>query len=372
MFDAELLAAFDSLRARRRPLVIACVVDTQGSTYRKPGAAMLLAPDPDGEDDRFDGLVSGGCLEGDLLEHARAAVSAGHALEVTYDLRDPEADALWGLGLGCAGLIRLLLVPAFPEDEHAPLDMLAACYRERRPARVQWVVGEGGRPGRGAMRVLAGGTEYRWPPDDRWPAGVDASVDADAGARLIAHDGTQILSVPLRPAPRLLVLGGGPDALPVWRFARVMGWDCPVLDHRPAYLAKLHAAGVSDARLCVATEPPPAELLADCDGALVMSHHLDTDAARLAQLAVSRVPWVGLLGPRARRERLLADLPADAAASLAPRLSAPVGLDLGGEGAASIALAAVAQFQAVLAGRPGGHLAGSPGSSCPHTVEFDR
>jgi xanthine/CO dehydrogenase XdhC/CoxF family maturation factor len=162
------------------------------------------------------------------------------------------------------------------------------------------------------------------------------------------------------PLPvRLLVLGGGPDAVPLVRIARELGWYVTVVDHRRAYVERMASAGVDQA-----LETNPAALDAnldpdDFDAAIIMSHHLQSDRAYLRALATSAVPYIGLLGPRARRERLLADLGPNAAA-LAPRIYGPVGLDLGADTPQGIALAVVAEIHAVLKGRSPRHLSGAP------------
>ena len=90
-------------RAPDAPYVLATVIGTSGSSYRKSGAMMLLTPGADPV-----GLVSGGCLEGDLMGHANAVFGDGDRRFVSYDLSEDAAD-LWGLGLGCGGAIEVML-----------------------------------------------------------------------------------------------------------------------------------------------------------------------------------------------------------------------------------------------------------------------
>ena len=99
----DILGAFRMLRETGREGVLASAVHTEGSTYRRAGARMLVLPD-----DRVIGLISGGCLEGDLLEQARSVRDSGKPRIVRYDMR-PEEDIVWGLGLGCAGVVEVLL-----------------------------------------------------------------------------------------------------------------------------------------------------------------------------------------------------------------------------------------------------------------------
>jgi xanthine/CO dehydrogenase XdhC/CoxF family maturation factor len=159
-----------------------------------------------------------------------------------------------------------------------------------------------------------------------------------------------MLYTELRPLPRLLVLGAGQDAVPVVNLADTLGWRVTLVDHRPAYLDRPGFAG-AETRVCA-----PADELADrvplptFAAAIVMSHHLATDRRHLVTLAGSRVPYIGLLGPPGRRDRLLREL-GTAAEGLAARLHGPAGLDIGADSPESIALAILAQIYAQFHGK---------------------
>src|SRR5690606_9297581 len=116
----RIIEAFEAWRQRGESLVLASVYDTLGSTYTKPGHRILIASNGD-----YRGLVSGGCLEGDLAERARAVIDSGMPRAVTYDLRD-DADDVWGLGVGCNGLIRVFLQPLTPDSGFEPFASIAA------------------------------------------------------------------------------------------------------------------------------------------------------------------------------------------------------------------------------------------------------
>ena len=151
----------------------------------------------------------------------------------------------------------------------------------------------------------------------------------------------------IHPTPRVLVLGGGLDAEPVVSMAAELGWLITVVDHRPAYIENNNFRG-ADRKLCIDADLLAQEVELDqFDLAIVMSHHLASDRKYLAQLSTSRVPYIGLLGPKARRRRLLDEL-GECAHDLRGRLHGPAGLDLGGSGPAAIALSIVAQMQQYL------------------------
>lgn len=351
MSTRGILEAYQRWSADGKPLVLVTVVETEGSTYTKAGHRILVAAD--GE---FRGLVSGGCLEGDLAEHARAVLDTGRAQLLTYDLRD-ESDDLWGLGIGCNGLFRVLLQLLSPTQDYAPFGAMAACLQGDAPGVTATVI-ESSDAGlqAGATALCAGGPVRYWQVPPAWEAPLAAACrqSARAGVATLVLEGrhARALVAPLAPLPRLLVLGAGLDAVPLLAMARELGWRVTVADHRPAYLER-GDLGAADEVLSVEPERLEATLApARFTAAIVMSHHLATDRAYLRSLAAHPLPYVGLLGPAARGARLLGEI-GTAAESLRGRLHSPVGLRIGADSPESIALAILGQVHAALKGRTG-------------------
>ncbi|MGD9599050.1 MAG: XdhC family protein [Steroidobacteraceae bacterium] len=313
----RLLPFFADARAAAEPLVLAVVLHTAGSTYSKNGAWMLAA-----RDGRFAGLLSGGCLEADLREHAARVIDSGVAKIVHYDSRGPD-DALWGLGSGCEGAMDILLTRIGPDSGWQPLTAIERALGAGQPCAFGIVTREGA-TGQPLGTIVSG-----------------------------AGHGVDVFNVSIPPPPHVLLLGGGPDALPVAELVRFLGWRLTAVDHRPAYAVPARFPDGTRVIGCAADELPARCDLTRIDAAVVMSHHLDADRAYLAALAPTAVPYVGLLGPQARRERLLGAL-GTRAQPLLPRLRAPVGLDIGAHTPSTIALAIVAEIQAALAGCEGG------------------
>jgi len=299
-------------------------------------------------------LLSGGCLEGDLREHARDVAGTGDARIVSYDLRS-TTDQLFGLGAGCEGAMDILLTRVGPEaDGWEPLTLLATSFRRGNAVRLAFVIGTGGS---GVPLGIA------FPPDEAVPEFVDADerflamhecarkAADNSIVRVPGHD-VELFVARFAPPPRVVLLGGGPDARPVATLGSFLGWRMTVVDHRSTYLVPARFAPDTELVESRAADVAGAVRLDDFAAAVVMSHHLDSDLAYLRALASSAVPYVGLLGPAARREKLLGDLGADAD-KLRTRLRAPVGLDIGGRAPESIALSIVGEVHAVLAGRGG-------------------
>jgi xanthine/CO dehydrogenase XdhC/CoxF family maturation factor len=297
--------------------VLATVVATAGSTYRKPGARMLLMADGSNI-----GLLSGGCLESDLQIHAREVLESGAARAVEYDTRGPD-DILFGLAAGCEGTMRVLLEPAGPLSP-AEAALVAA--------------GRATHLGESASLVMVhNSTRMRlgtYQEDQALPA-------AEASRAFVQR---------LAPPPHLLICGAAPDAQPVVGAARALGWRVSVVDHRPGYLVADRFAG-AELHAVVPTSLRTEIDLARCHAAVVMSHHLPSDEAYLRELAEAAVPaYVGLLGPKARRSRLAQEL-GPLIEKLNGRIRGPVGLDIGATTPEGIALAIIGQIHAWLAGR---------------------
>jgi xanthine/CO dehydrogenase XdhC/CoxF family maturation factor len=337
-----LLPLYERERAAARAFALAVVVRTRGSTYRKPGALMAIAADGS-----YAGLLSGGCLENDLAEHARSVIETGRSRIVTCNTGGSD-DALWGLGVGCEGAMTILLLRIGPQEHWQPLAHLAQSQVERRPTAVGVVV-ESSAPELAMGSVLLGRDE----PGGRRPTAEAREllerVTQAGSPDWLECGGVSLFALPLALPPRLLLLGGGPDASPIVDLGGRLGWNVTVYDHRPSYAKDAHFPAAHRVVLGRPEALPSTLDLGRFEAAVVMAHHLPSDLDYLRALAASPIGYVGLLGPPHRRDRLLADLgaPAD---TLRERLRAPVGLDLGGRTPEAIALSIVAQIHAYLHG----------------------
>jgi len=365
----RLLRAYDEHRAAGRACALASVVDVAGSAYRRPGARMLVT-----EDGQLTGAISGGCLEGDARRRARQTIRQGRPTVVTYDSTDPDDDLQFGSALGCQGVVQILLEPLDFRDPANPLELLrrwsAGVEAAGVVATVFSLAGTEAPAQMGQrLLLLADGTV-----EGSLTASSElyAAILADARAALAAGQpatrhypagaGTvRVCLEMLRPPVRLTVYGAGNDVQPLVRLAAGLGWRVQVVDGRPAQ-AQAARFPEAEAVRVVPLERVGAEA-SDGSFALLMTHNYYYDLAVLRHLLPAAGPYIGLLGPRKKYERLLSELEQDvpdAAARLAGRLHSPIGLNLGAETPEEIALSIVAEIQAVLAGRPAGFLRDSP------------
>jgi xanthine dehydrogenase accessory factor len=351
-----LLPLLDRERAAGNAVAVGVLVHTAGSTYRKAGALMLIAANGD-----YAGLLSGGCLEGDLREHALSVIETGEPRIVSYDLFGPD-DLLWGLGIGCEGAMRILLLRAGPDRDWQPLTHLARALASHTPTAIGIVV-ESTWPELpiGAVALPEGASTSSFPanlsPQARavlaGPPVRSALEESARSGRTCWVEGQaplwKMFALPLTLPPKLLILGAGPDAAPIVDFAARVNWKVTLVDHRPAYADPTHFPMAERVILARPEELGNVVGLKHFAAAVVMSHHLPSDLSYLRTLAETRIPYVGLLGPIARREKLLNDL-GEGAEQLRVRLHAPVGLALGGRGPESVALAIVAEIHAFVHG----------------------
>ena len=351
----RLFLAYDQHRAAGRPCALATVVEVLGSAYRRPGARMLVT-----EDGELTGAISGGCLEGDARQRARRAIFQGEPALVTYDTRD-EDDPRHGLGPGCQGVVRILLEPLDFKDETNPLAILRDFAQYPAPAVLATVFetdGTGLKAVVGERLLLSEAGAVRGTPLLAAPLAESAratlaqgqsrvlDIDTDAGP-------VRALLEVLVPPLRLVVYGAGNDAQPLVHLAASLGWHITVVDGRPHLATAARFPEAAAVRLVPVREletarPDPLAYH------VLLSHNYAYDLAALQNLLHSPAPYIGLLGPRLKAQRLLDELAAGPAVEeLRQRLHSPIGLDLGSETPEEIALAIVAEVQAQHSGRQG-------------------
>jgi xanthine/CO dehydrogenase XdhC/CoxF family maturation factor len=338
-------------------LVLVTVIATEGSTYRKPGAMMLISADGS-----FEGMISGGCLEGDLLHHAETVFATGETTFVTYDMHAGE-DLVWSLGLGCDGVINLMLQLLHRADGFGFLDSLAAAMGSRKACLLGLTTQAAPGLPCGAFALLGSSDisvgepilqQYLRSIVRPWPEWrfntVTLSLNNQAATAILVN---------ISARTRVLICGAGPDSIPVAQVLSQLDWEVVLVDHRPAFVK----AGRFPPT-CTVLQSRPEHLsgvtdLRSVDAVVIMSHHLENDSLYLAQVAGFEIPYIGVLGPAARRDRLR-----DMAGCGDLDVKGPVGLDIGAELPAAIALSIAAEIHAVLNHRNGLSLTLKPSEKC--------
>jgi len=356
MTDVErILNLWRELEAASADYVLATVVEVQGSSYRKPGALMLLAPDG-----RRAGTVSGGCLEAQVAQRAWWLTAEGPTIQRYSTV---EEDGELPYGSGCGGVIFLLLErratagPLLSELEQA--------FRQRLPLAIAAIF-EGPQLGRRAFAIPLGPVEF---PGELQSLTDHALEHCASMERVVSMDGVKVRAwANFRPArPGLWVFGAGDDALPLLHLAGELGWFAAVADGRSNLVTRDRFPTADALHLLSPTDPStdtastPFSLLRPQDAAVLMTHSFQQDAHILSTLLVLDTPiaYIGVLGPQRRTRELLAESarvlhPTSASTADAQidiwlsRLHAPMGLDLGAESPATIALSVVSEIQKCL------------------------
>lgn len=337
------------LEAEGAAFLLATVVRVAGSSYRRPGARMLVAGDR-----WVSGCVSGGCLEGDVLLRGAHRSRAG-AVVVTYDSTTEDGEP-WGVGLGCNGVVDVLLEHVAPGERHDGLAFARACFDAEIAGTLVTVI-------RSAHSAVPIGARFALGPgSDRVRPIADAAIRSAlaqaareaAGVVELPAVGLTVLVETIAPSPQLFVLGSGHDAAPIVALAQSIGLRVTVADRAIREGSRFLAAD-----RVISTGGAWDQLRAAIDAAVepyvvIMHHQRDADRDALATALASRAQYIGVLGPARRTHELLGEL--GRRADDDPRLHAPIGLDVGAETPEQIALAIVGEVQAVQRRRAGGKL----------------
>lgn len=332
---------------------MATVVRVGGSTYRRPGARMLVGPDA-----RHIGMISGGCLEAEVAIRASRILERGSARVASFDMMDDNE--ITGFGTGCNGTVEVLIEPFPGRQRIDPLEIAARCHESRRRCVVVHVVG--GDDALLGQRLVCWEDGQVEGDADAVPVKSDEALRVlERGRHVIQQSGPlELLFEVMLPPVRILLLGTGHDVAPVARAAVALGWDVIVIGPKPVANPAQDFPGAN----AYAFVMHPDQLLQHVNpdarsAAVVMNHNYVRDKALTQALLTSDAPYIGLLGPRARAARLVDELRSCMGALPAVqerRLFGPVGLDIGAETPEEIAHAIVAEVQAVMHDRAGGML----------------
>ncbi len=356
--ERSILDAAARLRRNREPHLVATVVRVRGSAYRKPGTRMLMT-----QFRWISGSVTGGSLEGDIASKAWWRTRDGEPVLVRYDSRAPENaddDVRSAFGLGCDGVVEILLERAAQPGRIDPLEVAERCIREQTRGAVVTVV-HSEVPGiKTGMRVAVVDRGDAF--GDSFDASLRAGMIADARAAIATGEScdrtyrsdlgnVDVFVEAILPPPRLFVFGSGHDAVPVVQLAKTLGWDVCVCPHEQRVSVRQRFTHADE--VLFGTLDELATRIEQCDRAIavIMSHHYETDRSYLGMLVGTHCRYIGVLGPRARTTRMLAELGLGLAGDI--RIHAPVGAEVGADTPQEIALGIVAEVQARLAHAPG-------------------
>lgn len=296
----DIIRSSEEAQKQGRQMALATVVHVDGSSYRRPGARMLIT-----EEGHLTGAISGGCLEGDALRKALLVMSQQKSMLVTYDTMD-EDDAKLGLGLGCNGIIQVLIEPINISDPNNPIQLLktVAAKREKAVLITLFSLENKKDAQLGTCLLLRNG--------ERVEGNVPVLKD------ILVNDGLQVLASRLslfktyhaenrsltafieliEPTVSLVVFGAGNDVIPLVAMADMLGWETTVIDGRPNY-AKPERFTPSCQVLVSKPEDVISQIVIDERTVFVlMTHNYNYDMKMVHQLVQKNVIYVGMLGPK--------------------------------------------------------------------------
>ncbi len=354
----DIIRAYDKAILQNKQTVLATVVRVDGSSYRRPGARMLVT-----DDGKITGAISGGCLEGDALQKALFAMVTGENKLITYDSTG-EDDIQFGLHLGCNGVVHILFEPIKKEDPQNPVELLRMISDGGEEAVVVTIF---------SRKKIQPGTRMLYMkeqfisslPEDLQESLYEPVKSSCAGKSphfldiIFENTGcTAFIEYIDRPVS-VVIAGAGNDVQPLVEIAVMLGWSVTVVDGRYNY-----ALPGRFPKAVKVLYSKPSEILSRIKTDhqtvfLLMSHNYNYDLGFLAQITEREFGYIGLLGPAQKRERMLSDLKDQGIQLNEEQLSkihGPAGLDIGAENSTEIAVSIISEVKAFLSGRSGSSL----------------
>jgi xanthine dehydrogenase accessory factor len=364
----KILQRIRELHSSGEECVLATVVNVRGSAYRRPGARMLFS-----QRGREVGFISAVCLESDLFKKAKEVLSSKRPTLVSYDTTAPE-DVIFGVGQGCGGFVEILIEP-FTSEQDYELAVLQSASQWKEPCGLATVI----KINTGSNERI--GSKILWSSSGETSSTVidtelikhitdDLQKVLKTGKSFVkqyesSEGSTHVFLEIIRPPVSFIIFGSGPDVKPLVRLTSQLGWTTTVVDHRSAYTTTHEFPEADEVRLLTPDQYAQNLLLTPDSFAVIMIHQFETEVKALQFLFQSPVRYIGLLGPKSKRDLLLEHLgsggfvPTDEQLG---KLYNPVGLDIGAETAEEVALSIAAEIQSIAKGRKSGFLKDRKGS----------
>lgn len=347
-----IIHAYEISKIKNQRTALATVVKVDGSAYRRPGARMLVS-----EDGELTGAISGGCLEGDALRKAQSVIFQQQSMIVTYDTTD-EDDQKFGVGLGCNGIIQVLIEPIDFTDKNNPVELLKTALKDRQSGTLVTVFSlKHSRSQQIGTKILKKGKDIHGAfdkIDEKIFEGIINEItyfndnQSNTIKKYPEFDEVFVFYESIKPPVQLFLFGAGNDTIPLTKMAGILGWQIHVVDGRRNHATKERFPDASSI-----TAGPPSEviqhLLPDANSvALLMTHNFEYELEVLTHIISFNLPYIGILGPKKKTEKLISRLSEKGVNISVENIFAPTGLNIGAEGSEEIALSVLSEIKAVL------------------------
>jgi xanthine dehydrogenase accessory factor len=355
-----IIEAYGKSLLRNQKTALATVVKVDGSAYRRPGARMLVT-----EDGELTGAISGGCLEGDALRKAQSVIFQQKSMLVTYDTTD-EDDQKFGVGLGCNGIIQVLIEPVQAEEQNNPIELLKEALSERVSSHlITFFSLKHSRSEQIGTKLLFKNGTYSGDlkaldPKLNLLVEKEISRSGELESNLIKSypdlDDIYIFYEKIKVPVHVLLFGAGNDTIPLAKMAHILGWELTLIDGRKNYATPERFPNASSIIVSPANEVMEQIRYDSNTVALLMTHNFEYEAVVLSDLLQLPLPYIGILGPKKKTMKLFERLSSKGLQINPSNIFGPMGLELGAEGSEEIALAVVSEIKAVLSKKSIMHL----------------
>ncbi|TWI58152.1 XdhC family protein [Halalkalibacter nanhaiisediminis] len=330
--------------------VLATIISVEGSTYQKAGTKCFLA-----EDGKLTGLLSGGCVENDIIEHGKQIIDSGETKCLQYDLRD-NGDEVWGLGVGCNGSMEIFLEPYHSSGHDPNSKVIEKMYAVTTPHVVSTIVDAKDSTLIGEKWIVS---LKNFKEEKVSSLFSKKNLQGEEGKKLglVSDENMKLFIEEVAPPPALIIFGAGPDAVPLVQAVKQIGWHVTVIDHRPGFVTKENFP-LADQLICSPPGTMANVVLNENTFTVIMSHHFSQDQMVLKHLLKTNVPYIGLLGPKRRAVQLLESiLTMKSVQQLRmDRIHSPIGLNIGAKTPEEIAFSIVSELIAVYRHASAAHL----------------
>jgi xanthine dehydrogenase accessory factor len=347
----QIIQAYEVSKTENLPVALATVVQVDGSAYRRPGARMLVT-----QEGNLTGAISGGCLEGDALRKAQAVIFQQKSMLVTYDTTD-EDDQKFGVGLGCNGIIHVLIEPIDFANAENPIELIKKGFSDRQTSLLLTLfsVKHSKSEQFGTIFLQKGKDDFgslsKVPVDFKLKLEQEIQGFDSPQSQIRTYDEFGELSVffeILKPATRILLFGAGNDTIPLAKMAEILGFELILIDGRKN-LATVARFPSAKQILQGPAEEVTDQIETDLNTvALLMTHNFEYEIIVLEKLLTCMIPYIGILGPKRKTEKLIQRLETKGIQVHSDTIYAPVGIEIGAETSEEIALSILAEIKAIL------------------------
>lgn len=352
---STIIKAYSEAKVAGKKAALATVVKLEGSSYRQPGARMLVT-----EDGLLTGAISGGCLEGDALRKALLCIHQQQNKLITYDTSN-EDDIEFGVQLGCNGIVHILFEYIDDAVANNPMQLLQQLEAERKEAVILTIFSLK----RQAVQI---GTAIFYRDDAQLSYNNAIALDVLSDLKAAIRDRISVVKKLkgdsehealidyINPPVSLVIAGAGNDVQPLVRMGTLLGWEVTVGDGRATHSTIKRFPEAKQVIIAKPEELVERLVLGNQTYFVLMTHNYRYDLAVLKLLLESKCNYIGILGPKTKLERMFYDLENEGVRisdEQLDRIYGPVGLDIGAETSEEIALSVVAEIQAVMSSKRG-------------------